>query len=39
MVIAMLLCLVVVSVSGLKVYAIEEGLGPLAGCPHCIDRY
>ena len=26
----MLLCLVVVSVSGLKVYAIEEGLGPLA---------
>jgi cytochrome b len=33
MVIAMLLCLVVVSVSGLKVYAIEEGLGPLAGDP------
>lgn len=31
MVIAMLLCLLVVSVSGLKVYAIEEGLGPLAG--------
>jgi len=31
MVIAMLLCLIVVSVSGLKVYAIEEGLGPLAG--------
>jgi len=30
MVIAMLLSLVVVSVSGLKVYAIEEGLGPLA---------
>lgn len=30
MVIAMLLCLVIVSVSGLKVYAIEEGLGPLA---------
>ena len=33
MVIAMLLCLFVVSVSGLKVYAIEEGLGPLAGEP------
>jgi cytochrome b len=31
MVIAMLLCLFVVSVSGLKVYAIEKGLGPLAG--------
>ena len=31
MVIAMLLCLFVVSLSGLKVYAIEEGLGPLAG--------
>jgi cytochrome b len=30
MVIAMLLCLSIVSVSGLKVYAIEEGLGPLA---------
>lgn len=33
MVIAMLLTLFVVSVSGLKVYAIEEGLGPLAGDP------
>ena len=33
MVIAMLLCLAIVSVSGLKVYAIEEGLGPLAGTP------
>jgi len=31
MVIAMLLCLFIVSVSGLKVYAIEDGLGPLAG--------
>jgi cytochrome b len=31
MVIAMLLSLFVVTVSGLKVYAIEEGLGPLAG--------
>ena len=30
MVVAMLICLFVVSVSGLKVYAIEEGLGPLA---------
>ena len=30
MIIAMLLCLVVVTVSGLKVYAIEEGRGPLA---------
>ena len=30
MVIAMLGCLFIVSVSGLKVYAIEEGLGPLA---------
>lgn len=30
MVIALLLCLFVVSLSGLKVYAIEEGLGPLA---------
>jgi len=29
----MLLCLSIVSVSGLKVYAIEEGLGPLAGEP------
>ena len=34
MVIAMLLCLAIVSVSGLKVYAIEEGLGPLAGSTH-----
>ena len=31
MVITMLLSLFVVTVSGLKVYAIEEGLGPLAG--------
>jgi cytochrome b len=31
MVLALLLCLFVVSLSGLKVYAIEEGLGPLAG--------
>ncbi|MEN8205929.1 MAG: cytochrome b/b6 domain-containing protein [Pseudomonadota bacterium] len=30
MVLALLLTLIVVSVSGLKVYAIEEGLGPLA---------
>jgi len=30
MVIAMLLCLSVITISGLKVYAIEEGLGPLA---------
>ena len=30
MIVALLLCLVVVTVSGLKVYAIEEGLGPLA---------
>jgi len=36
MVIAMLLCLFVVSVSGLKVYAIEEGLGPLAGEPSAL---
>ncbi|MDH3948452.1 MAG: cytochrome b/b6 domain-containing protein [Gammaproteobacteria bacterium] len=37
MVIAMLLCLIVVSVSGLKVYAIEEGLGPLAGDPSVLN--
>jgi cytochrome b len=30
MVVVMLICLFVVTVSGLKVYAIEEGLGPLA---------
>ena len=30
MVVALLLCLFVVTVSGLKVYAIEEGRGPLA---------
>ena len=30
MVVALLLCLLVVTVSGLKVYAIEEGRGPLA---------
>ena len=30
MIVALLLCLLVVTVSGLKVYAIEEGLGPLA---------
>jgi cytochrome b len=33
MVVAMLVCLFIVTVSGLKVYAIEEGLGPLAGAP------
>lgn len=33
MVIVMLVTLFVVSYSGLKVYAIEEGLGPLAGQP------
>jgi len=31
MVITLLLCLFVATISGLKVYAIEEGLGPLAG--------
>lgn len=31
MMVAMLLTLFIVTVSGLKVYAIEEGLGPLAG--------
>jgi len=34
MVLTMLLTLFVVTVSGLKVYAIEEGLGPLAGNSH-----
>jgi len=33
MVIIMLLTLSIITVSGLKVYAIEEGLGPLAGTP------
>jgi len=33
MVIAMLFMLFVITISGLKVYAIEEGLGPLAGAP------
>ena len=36
MVIAMLFLLFVVTVSGLKVYAIEEGLGPLAGAPPAV---
>jgi len=36
MVIAMLLCLLVVSVSGLEVYALEEGLGPLADAPSAL---
>ena len=31
MIIALLVCLFVVTISGLKVYAIEEGKGPLAG--------
>lgn len=30
MIIALLFCLIVITVSGLKIYAIEEGLGPLA---------
>lgn len=33
MIIALLLCLFVISFSGLKLYAIEEGKGPLAGNP------
>lgn len=36
MVVALLIALFVVSVSGLKVYAIEEGRGPLAGSEHGI---
>jgi len=36
MVIAMLFLLFVVTVSGLKVYAVEEGLGPLAGAPPAV---
>lgn len=36
MVLALLTALFVVSVSGLKVYAIEEGRGPLAGYEHGI---
>ena len=37
MVITLLLSLFVVTVSGLKVYAIEEGLGPLAGEPPALS--
>lgn len=36
MAIAMLACLFVVTISGLKVYAIEEGLGPLTGTESAI---
>lgn len=34
MVVALLLMLVITSISGLKLYAVEEGKGPFAGSPH-----